>query len=115
MPPLVIAFDAQVEPDVYLGGGYFVYDPHNSRKYGAWCQLGGTELLILGTSMLEIASGGQPIARCELAMLPILLHHEQSSIAGRDMIWMVDNTAALAGVIKGSTGPAVSEHLIASF
>ena len=27
MPPLVIAFDAQVEPDVYLGGGYFVYDP----------------------------------------------------------------------------------------
>ena len=48
-------------------------------------------------------------------MLPILLHHESGSIARRDIIWMVDNTAALGGVIKGASGLAVSERLIALF
>ena len=48
-------------------------------------------------------------------MLPILLHHEQTSIASRDLMWMVDNTAALGGVIKGESGLAVSEHPIAFF
>ena len=47
-------------------------------------------------------------------MLPILLHHEQDNVAGHDFIWMVDNTAVLRGVIKGASGPAVSEHVITS-
>ena len=57
----------------------------------------------------------QPIAKCELAMLPILLYEENERIAGRDIIWLVDNTAALGGIVKGASGLAVSEMLIAAF
>ena len=69
---------------------------------------------MLETSMEAIANGGQPIAKCELAMLPILLYQDSEHIAGRDIIWLVDNTAALRGIVKGASGLAVSEVLIAS-
>ena len=36
-------------------------------------------------------------------------------VNGADVVWMVDNTAALGGVIKGASGLAVSEQLIATF
>ena len=65
--------------------------------------------------MQAIADGGQPIAKCELAMLPILLYHERCTLEKRDIVWLVGNTAALGGVIKGASGLAVSEQLIASF
>ena len=48
-------------------------------------------------------------------MLPIMLYHERHNIAQRDIVWMVDNTAALGGVVKGASGLAVSEQLIATF
>ena len=92
-----------------------IYDPETLSRTGAWCEFRDKELAMLETSMQAIADGAQPIAKCELAMLPILLHHEQANIAGRDLIWMVDDTAALGGDIKGASGLAVSEHLIASF
>ena len=53
--------------------------------------------------MQIIAEGGQPIAKCELAMLPILLYHEKHNLVDRDVVWLVDNTAALGGVIKGAS------------
>ena len=115
LPPIIIASDAQVEPGTYPGGGYLIYDPSNGKRYGAWCQFRDNELDILGTSMQAIADGGQPIAKCELAMLPILLYHERHNLEKRDIVWMVDNTAALGGVIKGASGFAVSEQFIASF
>ena len=89
-----------------------IYDPSNGRRYGAWCQFRDDELAILDTSMQAIADGGQPIAKCELAMLPILRYHERCKLAKRDIVWMVDNTAALGGVIKRASGLAVSEQLI---
>ena len=70
---------------------------------------------MLETSMQAIEGGAQPIAKCELAMLPILLYEEDARIAGRDVIWLVDNTAALGGIVKGASGLAVSELLIAAF
>ena len=70
---------------------------------------------MLETSMEAIANGGQPIAKCELAMLPILLYQESEHIAGRDIMMLVDNTAAIGGIVKGASGLAVSELLIASF
>ena len=115
LPPIIIASDAQVEPGTYPGGGCLIYDPSNGRRYGAWCQFRDDELAILGTSVQEIADGGQPIARCELAMLPILLYHERGNLAKRDVVRMIDNTAALGGVIKGASCLAVSECLIATF
>jgi hypothetical protein len=114
-PPVIIASDAQVEPGTYPGGGYLVYDAASGKRYGAWCQFRDEELSILATSMQIIAEGGQPIAKCELAMLPILLYHEKHNLVDRDVVWLVDNTAALGGVIKGASGLAVSEQLIATF
>ena len=73
------------------------------------------ELAMLETSMQAIEGGAQPIAKCELAMLPILLYEEHARIAGRDVMWLVDNTAALGGIVKGASGLAVSELLIAAF
>ena len=92
-----------------------MYDAASGKKYGAWCQFRDEELSILATSMQIIAEGGQPIAKCELAMLPILLYHEKHNLVDRDVVWLVDNTAALGGVIKGASGLAISEQLIAAF
>ena len=114
-PPLIIASDAQVEPDIYPGGGYLIYHPETLSRTGAWCEFKDRELAMLKTSMRAIADGAQPIAKFELAMLPILLYEENERIAGRDIIWLVDNTAALGGIVKGASGLAVSELLIAAF
>ena len=114
-PPLIVASDAQVEPDVYPGGGCLIYDPESHNRFGAWCEFRERELAMLEISMEAIANGGQPIAKCELAMLPILLYQESKHFVGRDIILLVDNTAALGGIVKGASGLAVSELLIASF
>ena len=114
-PLAIIASDAQVESDVYLVGGYLIYDPASGRRFGAWCEFREGELAALGTSMAEIAAGGQTIARCESAMFPILLHHETHYLQGQDILWLVGNTAALGGVVKGASGLAVSEGIIAAF
>ena len=92
-----------------------IYDPENLSRTGAWCEFKEKELAMLETSMQASANGGQPIAKCELAMLPILLYQESEHIAGRDIIWLVDNTAALGGIVKGASDLAVSELLIAFF
>ena len=96
-------------------GVFDIGDPENLSRTGAWCEFKERELAMLETSMQAIANGGQPIAKCELAMLPILLYQESEHIAGRDIIWLVDNTAALGGIVKGASGLAVSELRIASF
>jgi hypothetical protein len=65
--------------------------------------------------MEAIASGKQPIASCECAMLPFVLLREGEALRNRDVIWMVDNTAALGGVVKGSSGEVTLEKLIGLF
>ena len=65
--------------------------------------------------MKAIADGAQPIAKCELAMLPILLSAENERLVGRVLIWLVANPEALGGIVKGASGLAVSEMLIAAF
>ena len=47
--------------------------------------------------------------------MPIEKEGQKIMIAGRDIIWLVDNTAALGGIVKGASGLAVSEMLIAAF
>ena len=63
--------------------------------------------------MNDISSGKQPIAKLECAMLPGALEFESHAFAGREVLWFVDNTVALDGIIKGSSREPVLEKLVA--
>ena len=112
-----------MEPDSYPGGGYLLIDSVGERPYvrnrqarrGCWYQFKERDLEVLGTSLEEIASGKQPIAVLECAMLPLTLLAEAEALAQREVVWFVDNTAALSGVVKGSSGHAILERLIGAF
>ena len=65
--------------------------------------------------MRDIAEGQPPIASCECAILPFVLLREGEALRGRDILWMVDNTAALGGAVKGTSGEATLEKLVALF
>ena len=47
-------------------------------------------------------------------MLPIMMHHESAIFVGRDIVWLVDGTAAFGCVIKRASLLAIDELLIAS-
>jgi len=111
--PLVIASDAQVEPGEPPGGGYLIVDPETGARTGAWHAFTETELTLLSTSMADIAAGKQPIARIECCMLPALILEEMDLLRGRDVVWFVDNTAALCGTVKGGSKNATLAKLIA--
>ena len=114
-PAIVLASDAQVEPKSYPGGGYLLFDPITNARRGGWHIFSDEDLSMLRTSMADIASGRQPIARCECAMLPLVLMQEGESLRGRDVLWFVDNTAAMGSAIKGASGEAVLERLVGWF
>ena len=111
-PPVVVASDAQVEQGELPGAGYIIWDAETKSMTGAYYQHTAKELEMLKTSMSDIAEGRQPIARCECAVLPTAMYHDPEAIRGRDVLWFVDNTAALAGVVKGTSGEPVNELLI---
>ena len=114
-PPLVIASDAQVEPGQLPGAGYIIWDAESNDLWGAYYRHHPRELKKLNTSMEDIAAGKQPIARCECAALPTAVFHEHARLRDRDVLWFVDNTAALAGVVKGTSGEPINERLIGQF
>ena len=84
-------------------------------KIGAWTIFEDAELRALGTSMQDIRDGKQPIARAECAMLPFTMLEEADLFFGREVLWFVDNTAALNGTVKGTSSEPISEKLIALF
>ena len=118
-PPIVIASDAQVEPGRFPGGGYLLADPDSAgagpARRGGWLEFQEPALVALGTSMQAIADGQQPIALCEAAMLPLALFHKGGALRGRDILWYVDNTAALSAMIKGSSGNQVLDRIVGLF
>ena len=63
--------------------------------------------------MQAIADGQQPIALCECAMLPIVLLVEAEALRFRDILWFVDNTAALGAVVRGVSSNPMLEKLVA--
>ncbi len=110
---VVVASDAQVEPGRLPGGGYLLVDPASGRRSGGWMEFDAELLQLLETSMDLIRDERrQPIALCECAMLPLTLLREGPHIRGRDVLWLVDNTAALSAVVKGASGHPVLEKLV---
>ena len=48
-------------------------------------------------------------------MLPTLLLEETERLCGRDVVWFVDNTAALSGCVKGGSKEPTLAKLVALF
>ena len=82
---------------------------------GAYYRHTDKELGILGTSMARIEAGSQPIAKCECAVLPTALYQHAEHFRNRDVLWMVDNTAALHGVVKGTARDEFTDRLANHF
>ena len=59
----------------------------------------------------KLHEGGNPIALCEVLMLPLCLWHHAHRMRARNILWIVDNTVALAAAIKGGS---TNRHLARS-
>ena len=53
-------------------------------------------------------AGAACIAECECAMLLFTMWRMREILRGRRVLWMVDNSASLFGVIKGLSGNAIN-------
>jgi hypothetical protein len=62
-----------------------------------------------------IKQGRQPIARLECAAVPALLFYFRDALRGRQVIWFVDNQAALAALVKGNSRCEINERLVNHF
>jgi hypothetical protein len=107
-PSLVVASDAQVECSDWPGGGTLVHDPLTGVRVGRYLQFQAEMLSVWGLCFQDIVDGKQPIALCEAAMLPLTLLAMPELFRGRDVIWYVDNTSAMAAFVKGASK---NEHL----
>ena len=62
----------------------------------------------------RLSEGGNPIAPCEAAMIPIVLHEFAATLQDREVIIFIDNTAALFALVKGTSSQSAiarSAHL----
>ena len=111
-PTVLVASDAQVEPGTLPGGGVLLEDPHTQEKWGGWLQFEETELSLWGTSMRGIEGGDQPIALCEAAMVPLALLQWPEKVRNRKLVWYVDNTSAMASMVKGASANQHLERIV---
>ena len=112
-PSIVVATDAQVEPNEWPGGGSLVADPHTGRLFGGYLQFQGEALEIWDLTLADIAAGRQPIALCEAAMVPTTLMAWPEAFRGRRVVWYVDNTSAMASFVKGASANEFLEKIVA--
>ena len=78
-------------------------DPDSKQKIGGWLKFGPKELGLWGLGMSDLQEGAQPIALCEAAMIPLGMMAWPAMFRGRCIIWYVDNTSALASLVKGAS------------
>jgi hypothetical protein len=110
--PLIIASDAQAEPGTQPTGGAVLVDPV-SGFCSAICFVFTQELLELWDYPPQrLQEGGNPIALCEAAAIPIAIMHFGNQCRGRDVVWFVDNTAALHSMVKGCGSNAALDRSV---
>ena len=115
LPALVVASDAQVEPEELPGGGVLIVDPDNGGRHGGFLEFTESALSMWGTSLAEIADGKQPIQLCEAAMIPLTLLQWPEAFRGRRVVWYVDNTSAMSAFVKGTSRALELEKLVNLF
>ena len=96
---VVIASDAQC--DDRASGGFLAVDLATGERLGAWCLF--TEALLdeWGFSRAQLDQGANRIQLCECAMVPIAFVMLAARLKGRQVLWFLDNTSALYGLVKG--------------
>ena len=62
--------------------------------------------------MEKIEQGEQPIALCEAAMVPLAVLQWPEKIRGRKLVWYVDNTSAMASLVKRASANAHLEGIV---
>ncbi len=112
---LVVASDAQVEPGEWPGGGVLVYDPEDGLKFGGYLEFKETALSAWQLTFGDLEAGKQPIQLCEAAMVPLALIQWPESFRGRNMVWYVDNTSAMASFVKGASANEDLERIVGLF
>ena len=106
-PIVVIASDAQAESNSSPSAGYLKFDGYNLSKISGWTIFDEVLLSFWGFPLASRhggKGGKNPIANCEAAVVTATLERELLALAGRQVLWYVDNTTALHGCVKGSGG-----------
>ena len=110
---LVVASDAQADSNP--SGGVLIYDPVTGHKVGGHLQFQQQLLEAWGYSPAALRAGANPIALCECCMLPITLMNFRNIFAGRDVLWLCDNTTALYSIVKGTARGPQLDCIVAVF
>ena len=97
--PLYIASDARLDKSSPASMAVLVYDPESGDRYGVCANL--SPGLIDRWSVQE-----QYIELVELAAPVSFVFHNPRILEGRDVVWFIDNSAALATLVKGGSSSA---------
>ena len=95
IPPLVVASDGRVDDTAIPSAGVCLYDPLTDAKY-AWCMELCSELCLRWRDrhcIMEVEA--MPVVTVVLEMCELF--------RGRDVIWYIDNVAALSAFVKGGS------------
>ena len=108
-PPLLVASDARFDSGS-VSGAYLVVDTITGARWGAVMTFGIEDLECFGFTCDDIAQGANPIAPCEAAMVAVAALELAAHRHGRDVLHLVDNTAALFSFIKGGSNQAAIDR-----
>ena len=87
-------------------------DPLIQAKWDGWLHSEATELALWGTSMRRIEERKQPIAACEAPKVPLALLQWPGKARNRKIAWYVDNTSAMASMVKEAAAIQYLERII---
>ena len=110
---IVVASDAQA--DDHPSGGVLIFDPVSGSKTGGYLKFSQWLLSSWGYPPAVMQAGGNPIALCECAMLPVALMNFSYMLRGRDVLWLCDNTSALYSVVTGTARSPQLDRIVAVF
>ena len=82
--------------------GFLMVEPATSTQLGGWTTFAPSLLHTWGFSPERLQAGGNPIAMCELAMVPMALLQLGPHIKGAHVLWFIDNSSSLHSLVKGS-------------
>ena len=102
-PLVIIASDAQADAGTQPGCGYLLFDARSGDRRGGFCTVPEDILCTWGYPAEVRAAGANPIALCEAGIVAEAMLREARSLAGRRVLWFVDNTVALQSMIKGGS------------
>ena len=97
---VVIASDAQAAPGSQPSAGAICLAGPDDLRLAVFSQVPKELLALWGYSREVRDAGGNPIALCEASVVLFAMWQFWDRLAGRQVIWSIDNTAALHSFVK---------------